>query len=372
MNLFIQIIKSLVTIIILNFFFVYLKLIKKKKIIFFYHTENEIKDISLDYINHFFLKKKKYHETFFGYNGKNIKIKRYFFINEQLLRFLFGVNYFVTNYLNSIYPPKSKKIYIHHDIYDTPLVAKKFEKKIYLSLSKINYIFISSKIAEKIFIEGFKKFKIKKIPKLIISGYLKLAYLESLNLVKKSKFSKIKSVVIAPTQYKSFRNLSLLNNLNFILKKLLDNNFKVILRPHPLNRDDKNLLSFKKKYSNHKNFLYDKSSNYIHSYLNSSFMITDISGTAYTYAFLTFRPVLFFSSPRKEKFIKKYFNKELKYFKNRFKIGVVLYNKNRFINLIYKIYSSNKFHNSIQIEKKKIITGKKVIQKINYIFDKLI
>ena len=46
------------------------------------------------------------------------------------------------------------------------------------------------------------------------------------------------------------------------------------------------------KYSN---FFLDTSSNYLDSYSSSKFMITDVSGTAYTYAMLTKKPVFFFS-----------------------------------------------------------------------------
>ena len=47
------------------------------------------------------------------------------------------------------------------------------------------------------------------------------------------------------------------------------------------------------KYSNYKKFYFDQSSNYSKIYLKSLTLITDISGTAYTYAFFTKNPVIF-------------------------------------------------------------------------------
>ena len=56
------------------------------------------------------------------------------------------------------------------------------------------------------------------------------------------------------------------------------------------------------------------------SYRKCIKLITDISGTAYTYAFLTDKPVLFLSS--NEKFIKRDLG-DLKFFEYRNKIGKV-------------------------------------------------
>ena len=367
-----QIIKSLISVFYLNLLFFYFKYAKKKKIIFFYHSESKITDISIDYINYFFLRKNKKNNTFFGYQCNKISKENYFFIKEYFLKFLVNVDYFVTNYVNAIYPKKSKKVYIHHDIYDTPLVAKKLEKKVYFLLSNLDYILISSKIAENIFKNGFKKFKIKKTPRLIISGYLKLAYLENLKEKKKIKKNFIKTIVIAPTQYKSIKSLGLIKSISNISNRLLNNGYRVVLRPHPLNRDEKIFLNFKYKFLKNKNFFYDTSSNYFDTYINSSLMITDISGTAYTYAFFTLNPVIFLSSNKKEKKIKKNFKNNLNYFKNRIKIGKIVLNEKKILSVIKNTQNDNTIKKNILSEKKKFITGNKVIRRINYIFDKLI
>ena len=65
----------------------------------------------------------------------------------------------------------------------------------------------------------------------------------------------------------------------------------------------------------------DFSEDYSKSYSESAMMITDISATAFTYSFLTFKPVLFYS-PTESLFKKSY--KKLHHFKDRNKIGIVV------------------------------------------------
>ena len=76
-------------------------------------------------------------------------------------------------------------------------------------------------------------------------------------------------------------------------------------------------------------------------------MITDISGTAYTYAFLTENPVIFFS-PNDINLVKDKYA-ELNYIKDRSKVGVVLKDLKGLIRVI-KIIKSKKvtYKNNIQ------------------------
>ena len=66
-------------------------------------------------------------------------------------------------------------------------------------------------------------------------------------------------------------------------------------------------------------------------------MITDISGTAYTYAFLTERPVLFFEKKLKDKSQKK-----LYFFKDRNKIGKISNSLNELMNFTKNIKKNSK------------------------------
>ena len=61
-------------------------------------------------------------------------------------------------------------------------------------------------------------------------------------------------------------------------------------------------------------------------------LITDISGTAYTYAFLTNKPVIFFS--KNEKLINELGYGKLSYFEDRNKIGAIIKNSNEILEII--------------------------------------
>ena len=89
-----------------------------------------------------------------------------------------------------------------------------------------------------------------------------------------------------------------------------------------------------------KRFNYDISENYIETYSKSYLLITDISGTAYTYAFLTSRPVIFIT-PNENKLINYNYDK-LNFFLDRNKIGKTIKSVtevNENIKLIEKNYN---------------------------------
>ena len=59
----------------------------------------------------------------------------------------------------------------------------------------------------------------------------------------------------------------------------------------------KKVREINNKFIDNTSFKLDDSNNYINTYKESDIMIMDLSGTAYTYAFLTYKPVI---SPRKK------------------------------------------------------------------------
>ena len=92
------------------------------------------------------------------------------------------------------------------------------------------------------------------------------------------------------------------------------------------------------------------------SYNKSLLMITDISGTAYTFSFLTGSPVLFFSRNEK-KAVQNYSN--LKHFQDRKKIGYITNDLDNLKNIVKKLIKNK---NNI---KKKIFILKK--QRLDFI-----
>ena len=99
-------------------------------------------------------------------------------------------------------------------------------------------------------------------------------------------------------------------------------------------------------------------------------MITDLSGTAYTYALLTNNPVIFFS--RNENYVNKTYYKKLNYYKNRKKIGIIIYKIKQLKSAINKIENNRRgYSNSINNIKKKMTYLGKSKKRINYLLNKL-
>jgi hypothetical protein len=236
------------------------------------------------------------------------------------------------------YPPKSKNIYISHDIYDAPMINSKLEKKIFIQINKLDYILLSSKISIEYFKSKFNLYNIKIKPKFLNIGYPKLDYVYK--KIKNSKTNKKnESILIAPGYSLHFKKYNMYESLKEIISKLTNENNKIIYRPHPLDlthKGQKNLIyNIIDKFKKYKNFKVDLSVSYIESYLNSKILITDLSSIAYTYAFATEKPVIFFSKReaeiRKNKFLKTNF------IKDRNKIGTICTNQNHITKSINKI-----------------------------------
>ena len=108
------------------------------------------------------------------------------------------------------------------------------------------------------------------------------------------------TVVYAPTHiYDVNKNLASLREYGEdIIKTLLELNYKVIFRPHPvsLNDRDKGLVQkIIKEYRGNNKFVLDDNKRYMDTYNQSDFMITDLSGTGFTYSFTFEKPVIFFA-----------------------------------------------------------------------------
>tara|TARA_Y100000816_G_scaffold43439_1_gene27225 strand:- start:1865 stop:2881 length:1017 start_codon:yes stop_codon:yes gene_type:complete len=314
-----------------------------KKIFIFYHSKGNLKRISDYYIKPLLqLEEKKIFVMIIDNNFDNIFSNS--FIGEDYLKFLYGVEIFLNNYLCNTFPKNCKKIYIHHDVYDTPLANKKIENEIRMRLIKYDYILLPSIKSKKVFDNLNIDFKKNNI-KLDYIGYYKL------DLFRKLKKNKILSsnILIAPTNIFSFPNMSLINNIFKIVDNILHySKYNVIFRPHPANIETRQINMIKKKYKYNSRFFFDTSRNYIKVYLNSRCLITDLSGTAYTYAFLTDNPVIFFSNYEKK--LKSLGYEKLNFFKDRKKIGFIIND----VSSILKILSKNKISDTIKIKRKKL------------------
>ena len=165
-------------------------------------------------------------------------------------------------------------------------------------------------------------------------------------------------ILLAPTFSRQMKSYNMSSKLDVIINNILKKGEKVIFRPHPLDLTLKgNFKKIKKiveKYENNSNFFYDNSHSYMDSYSRAKMLITDFSGTAYTFAYSTLRPVIFFSK-NENKFAKTKIV-DLFYYKDRALVGLVSQNINQLLNSIAKInkrkeYNKNKIFN---LRKKRI------------------
>lgn len=316
--LFSPILKSLINLVFIN---LKSKKNSKTKIIFFYFPRNDLTLKDVQYIEYLFKKFNRKFTIIFGHNLKDLKKKNFYFIKEDFVPFLKNIDIFISNYICYKFPKKSKKIYLHHCIYDTPLTGRDKEKETFNSLLKYDYIFLSSQKMISSFNKYFNLNKTQKV-KFLSSGYPRLDYLKKFSQPKKKN-----SVIIAIANSIAYPNYSIINNILSIIKIINQNfQYKIILRPHPANRKKFNKHYFPEIFeeiNNNNNIEVDFNDDYLNSYNESLLMITDISGTAYTFSFLTNSPVIFFSINEKKAF-KEY--KSLNHFIDRKKIGEVVTN----------------------------------------------
>lgn len=121
-------------------------------------------------------------------------------------------------------------------------------------------------------------------------------------------------MIIALSGFYGIPKLFMKYFLENMIELLLSHKIKVVFRPHPQNLLDDEAIKIKQKFLKHKLFIFDNSENYFKQYLSSTLLITDYSGTAYTYAMITLNPVIFFSYNKKYINILKY--NKLNYFKD--------------------------------------------------------
>lgn len=346
---------------------IFLKIKKSNnKIIFFYFPVKAYYQNIIDISEH--LKKNKKIDLFLIYNNNSQEIlknnKNSYFLDINYLKFipfskflLKKVNLFISSYVNYVFLPESKNIYICHDIADSPMVNANQEKKLFLSLAKLHYIFLPSSNVVEYFRNKFLQFghNVNDIPELINTGYLKLdKVMKELRRIKNTK----NHILLAPTFSRQMKSYNMSSKLDVIINNILKKGEKVIFRPHPLDLTLKgNFKKIKKiveKYENNSNFFYDNSHSYMDSYSRAKMLITDFSGTAYTFAYSTLRPVIFFSK-NENKFAKTKIV-DLFYYKDRALVGLVSQNINQLLNSIAKInkrkeYNKNKIFN---LRKKRI------------------
>ena len=310
----------------------------KNKIIFIYHPSRSLTLNHKDYLDDLFNSFEKNYLIIYGHQKNDVNEKNYFFINHGLLlNWIFKVDIFLSTNICDVFTKNSIKIYMHHDIYDTPLVSEDKQKELFKRIKKYDHIFLPNNVSVNMFQNFFKKNNNNKnssLPELIETGYLKLDFLHKKK--ESYKINEKKHIIIAPTNFIAFPHLAIDDYLEKMIEILINKtDSHIIYRPHPSNKNHPKTLKILEKFKNNKKFSFDDSIDYFENYIKSYCMITDLSGTAYTYAFFTNQPVIFFS--KNEQLIKDFNYYKLSYFKDRNKIGVIAKNINQIINSLTNI-----------------------------------
>lgn len=349
---------------IIEIFIITNLIFKKNKVIMFYFPIKAYQENILEIIKK--LDKKKYLvlSAFNNSTSREIKnIKNSFFLDIAYLKyipfknlFLKNIDFFLSSYLTYIFPPNSKNVYISHDIYDAPMINKKLEKQMFIRINKIDYIFVASEVSKKYLLMKLREFNKKINPKLFNTGYLKLDHVYK---KLKDKNKNKNSILIAPAYTLNYKKFNMTGKLIKLITFLLDElNEEVIYRPHPLDLtlkgDQKLVRNIVIKFKDNPKFKTDFSVSYLDSYKNAKILLTDITSTAYTFAFSTENPVIFYSP--KENIIKKddYFN--ISYIKDRNKVGIITKNFYEVKKAIIKITKNKKTYkkNILRLRKEKI------------------
>jgi len=229
-------------------------------------------------------------------------------------------------------PFASKKILFVHDIYDSPkgiaeapspIAADGRSQRVSPLLDELDYTFLPCKtmMPPTNKLKLIRQKPICRIP----GGYIKLdkniEYFKSIH-------TPIDSIIFAPTVHWDhfYDYVAVPEHGRDIVAALLEqfSEYKIIFRPHPHTVDTPEVRKVAEAFKDHPQFEFDTNASfYMENYARSQLMITDMSGTAFTYAFTTSRPVVFFS--HKDDNLEEVFGK-IRYFKDREKIGYVATN----------------------------------------------
>lgn len=254
-----------------------------------------------------------------------------YYVGYDIIRYLDFIDIFIIPRIMRWLPERAKKVNFVHDIYDSPAGKLTAPRKSIFGpprespeLDEMDYSFLPCDAVmprNKRSPDLISPYVRKKPYCCIPGGYVKLD--SNLRYFENSRVP-VDSIIYAPTVIggEFAKYVSLPEYGEKIVGTLLDNftDYKIIFRPHPYTVSTEYVAGIVKRFSSNSRFVFDSNpSFYLDNYCRSRLMITDMSGTAYTYAFTTLRPVVFFS--HNERNVEEAF--KVRYFQDRNKIGYV-------------------------------------------------
>jgi len=135
--------------------------------------------------------------------------------------------------------------------------------------------------------------------KLIPAGYPKLDLMLATREERRPVSAQGGTVVYAPTHViaSNEKLASLRRHGARIIETLLEGGYHVIFRPHPMSfvDDDRSLVDrIAGSHAGNPRFSLDRSKDYTRTYASADLMVTDLSGTGFTYSLTFTRPCIFF------------------------------------------------------------------------------
>ena len=156
--------------------------VKNKKVFFFYYPRKLATGIHTFYIEDLFKNFLLDSTVIFGHEAYHLKLgKRYIYIKENFLKFIFGVDIFMSTAVCDKFIKDSKEIYLNHHIYDSPLVNFEKEKHLCKRLSSYDIVLIASQNLIKLYNDMFERHNNDqeiKMPELKEIGYPKFDFLD--------------------------------------------------------------------------------------------------------------------------------------------------------------------------------------------------
>tara|TARA_B110000977_G_C11063667_1_gene486954 strand:- start:1291 stop:2400 length:1110 start_codon:yes stop_codon:yes gene_type:complete len=276
------------------------KILNNNKIIYLFYSEGKV------YQNNFYdfiIKLNKKSESNVYYISSEIKDKINlegvinFYIGKGLAR-LFFFNYIKCKFffitltdLGNYYLKKSSKVHKYVYIFHSPIsLSRSYTPK---AFNNYDIFFSIGKKHSEELIKIFQNDNLKN--KLIKNiGYF---YFDFLNKkIALNKFEK-DTILIAPSwnyNSKNFLNTDCVE----LIECLLNKNFRVIFRPHPVHyrRNKITLQKILKNFKENKEFFFDDNSSNLDSIQKSEILITDNSGIAIEFCLILKRPIFYYES----------------------------------------------------------------------------
>jgi len=256
-----------------------------------------------------------------------------YYAGHDLVQHFEFVDVFIYPCLMDGLPRRSKKVLFVHDIYDSPsgkdeaplesTPGSDEPQQISPLLDELDYAFIPCRALMGNTLICVTKYIRSRPLWRIPGGYIKLD--RNLRYFESHKAA-VDSLIYAPTVCEDvFEDyVSLPRHGGDIVAALLESfpDYRIIFRPHPHTLETEYVKRIEERFRGKERFSFDSNASfYMDNYCRSAAMVTDMSGTAFTYAFTTLRPVVFFS--HNEQTVEGAFN-EVRYFRDREKIGCVV------------------------------------------------